>query len=222
MKKSYSVLDTTQYIDVYEREKPENAWIISSEKVTIAAKLDLVIPFTVSSLKLDQVARIQYYWLENVEDESTEVITQKRTYVPAVKCNDFYSKFTDEDSSDHDWNMYDELSNGWICPEISELELYGDPFFMSTRRGRSLIMIVNSCSVAKQIDQEMIDRGLTDVTYASDDCVDDATILENINHIEAFGKIMTQDDADPWQLNQGRNREVPIFTNRGVSGLTLP
>ena len=75
MKKSYSVLDTTQYIDVYEREKPENAWIISSEKVTIAAKLDLVIPFTESSLKLEQVARIQYYWLENVEDESTEVIS---------------------------------------------------------------------------------------------------------------------------------------------------
>ena len=68
----------------------------------------------------------------------------------------------------------------------------------------------------------MIDGGLTDVTYATDDCADDATILENINHVEAFGKIMTQDDADPWQLHQGRNREVPIFTNRGVSGLTLP
>ena len=68
-----------------------------------------------------------------------------------------YERFVDPDSPDYLHNVEDEFTGNWICPNVTSFELYGDPLFMPFQRGKSFFMIVNSCSVAKQYDQEMLD-----------------------------------------------------------------
>ena len=63
--------------------------------------------------------------------------------------------------------MAHEFDQLWICPNIKELELYGDPLFMQFSDGKSLVMIVNSCSVAKRNDSS-IKRFYTDATGPSE------------------------------------------------------
>ena len=157
MRKNYSMVDYTTFTDIYERVTPENAWNITSDEVTVAAKLDSSSLYPKLDIDAETVARIQFYWLENVGDNSfAEQNEQKRTYVPAVYCKDIYKKFMDPESSQYLQNMKDELSNDWICPNVTNYDLYGDPQFMPFQRGKSFFMIVNSCNVAKVNDQRMI------------------------------------------------------------------
>ena len=93
MRKNYSMVDYTTFTDIYERVTPENAWNITSDEVTVAAKLDASSLYPKLNVDAETVARIQFYWLENVGDNSfAEQNEQKRTYVPAVYCKDIYQK----------------------------------------------------------------------------------------------------------------------------------
>ena len=80
-------------------------------------------------------------------------------------------------------------------------------------------MIVNKCSVALSNDQVMLDQGYDKVTYTNAECQEEAEQVEDLNVVTVQSKIMTQNDADPFQLYQGEPRTKPVFTNRKSAGL---
>ena len=80
-------------------------------------------------------------------------------------------------------------------------------------------MMINSCSLAKQHDLVMSDAGIQNVTYTDEECADQATIDANIGKVTLFAKIMTQSEADPYQLSLGYPLMQPYFTNRHTLGL---
>ena len=112
---------------------PENAWKISANEVTIAAKLDINALYENTTYEVSSIARIQYYWLENINGSSSRSWSEaevNRTFIPAVRCKDLYSHLVDPDSSDYNSNVAYEFDKSWICPNVTSLELYGDPFYM--------------------------------------------------------------------------------------------
>ena len=127
MKEAYTTQEFYNYIDSEERANPENAWIISSDQVTIAGKLEINngVDRAVKS-EPETIARIQFYILKNEVPESGQTkIT--RTYVPAIYCTEMYSDWVDPSSSQFDQNVHHEFSASWVCPNITQIELYGDP-----------------------------------------------------------------------------------------------
>lgn len=45
-----------------------------------------------------------------------------------------------------------DTSIDWICPNVSNIELWNDPF--NYQQGKNFVMVVNSCELAQQIDSE--------------------------------------------------------------------
>ena len=114
-----------------------------------------------------------------------------RDYIPAVRCKDLYKNWTDPDSEEYNENVASEFTNQWICPNVTQLKLYGDPKFMPFNEGQSLVMIVNSCPIAKIADFKMRLDGYDQVTYTNVDCSDQEAIDDGIQAVTVQSKIMT-------------------------------
>ena len=84
------------------------------------------------------------------------------------------------------------FKDDWICPNLTEIELFGDPYFEIHNNGKSFNMIVNSCLEAQKQDQEMMEMGYKNVTYTDVECADEDTIDNNVEKVINFVKIMTQ------------------------------
>ena len=75
-----------------------------------------------------------------------------RTFIPAVFCRDLYRDLVDLDSPDYSKEVADEFLAKWVCPNVTDYSIYGDPWSLIHTNGRSLVMIINSCTVAQKYD----------------------------------------------------------------------
>ena len=89
----------------------------------------------------------------------------KRTYVPTALCKDLYSDEMDPNSDHYDDIIADEFQRNFLCPNITDFQLFGDPLYLKNANGKALVVIVNSCTEAIKNDQDMLDLGLVNVTY---------------------------------------------------------
>ena len=66
----------------------------------------------------------------------------------------------------------------WVCPDIDEIEIQGNPWLQSEQEGTGLVMVINDCNTAvANGDKELKDRGFTKYSYAQDvECEDSDTI----------------------------------------------
>ena len=69
--------------------------------------------------------------------------------------------------------MHLELEKEWICPDLKEIQLLGDPQQISNADGQSLFLVVNSCKIAQSEDAKMRQRGIENPTYSDATCADD-------------------------------------------------
>ena len=88
------------------------------------------------------------------------------TWVNATYCFDFFEdKEGFEDlivrEYDADWN--------WVCPDVTSITLNRDVFKLQKTEASSFVMVVNTCSNAKIIDEA---NGLT--SYTTADCDEEA------------------------------------------------
>ena len=72
------------------------------------------------------------------------------TYVPAIYCSELYSDKLNADSENYDASVANAFKLDWICPNLTEIELFGDPYFEIHNNGKSFNMIVNSCLEAQK------------------------------------------------------------------------
>ena len=174
MPNNYSKNQYTELINLKTRTDPSNAWNIKTSETTIAGKVELnqISPNTTQAV--DSIVRIQFYTLINPE---TGFKYATRKYVPAVRCVDLYSDAIDPNSANYDETKAYEFGEGtqhqhnaWICPNMTEIPLYGNPWQIQSSRGQSLIMIINACPDAQHHDQQMLDNGLVNVTYTDTEC----------------------------------------------------
>ena len=142
-------------LDYFSTENiTENPWTIDTSEVTIAGTLYK--HKAESDLAVDSIARIQFYLYEKSR-QTEHSFEEKVTYVPAKKCSEIYSDRMDPSSQNYDATIsyeFEEVSEDamWICPDISSFTLSGDPWSRMHAEGQSLVMIVNSCIVAKKYD----------------------------------------------------------------------
>ena len=54
----------------------------------------------------------------------------------------------------------------WICPNVTEIYLLNNPNMLKTVKGINFVMVLNPCNKALEMDQTMIETGLTDVSYS--------------------------------------------------------
>ena len=54
---------------------------------------------------------------------------------------------------------------------MTSIELVNNPFMFNSDSGDSFVMVVNPCTTAKSVgDQQMLERGIEDVTYSNESC----------------------------------------------------
>ena len=75
----------------------------------------------------------------------------------------------------------DEL---WICPKFDKLYLLNDPFLF--KKGHNMMMVVNSCENAAEIDINS-DIG----TYTNQTCANSTMIEDNIEEVFVKYKTVT-------------------------------
>lgn len=92
----------------------------------------------------------------------------------------------------------------FVCPDIENFTLNSD-FFTVDDIGTSIVMVVNKCSVATQIDTEY---GLT--SYLDVGCDEDSE--NRIDEIMVQMKILEQSTDPDYYFNNGHSRGV--FDNR--------
>ena len=73
----------------------------------------------------------------------------------------------------------------WICPKFKSLEILNDPYFYS--KGKNLMMIINSCANAAQVD---IENGVG--TYTNMTCANSTEIEANIEDVAIEYKTVTE------------------------------
>ena len=101
----------------------------------------------------------------------------------------------------------DEL---WICPKFEQLELLNDPWLYS--KGKNLMMVINSCTNAAQVDEE---RSVG--TYTNATCANSTVIDDNIEEVGIEYKTITKHfDVDFYQEHQ---EQLVFVTNRGANSL---
>ena len=99
--------------------------------------------------------RIQFYvYSRSKDDEYAKV-----TFIPAVKCKDFYKdrieKEQEAEAEGAEPGFFTtEFINSdlnWICPNTTYIELENDP--TNYHQGSNFMMVVNSCAVAQAADK---------------------------------------------------------------------
>ena len=150
----------------------------------------------------------------------TDVIAYEKTYIPAAYCKDIYADKIDPESDNYDETMAEEFTDLWICPNVTEFQLLGDPWMLRYSEGTALLMEVTSCNIALKHDQTMLDRGLSNVTYTNEECYKSALIQNKlVDKVIAWTKIMTQDPSNPVQLLTRNSNQKTYFSNRQKVGL---
>ena len=48
--------------------------------------------------------------------------------MPAIYCKDLYADYMDPESEKYDQVMAEEFQNDWVCPNVPNFKLYGDPW----------------------------------------------------------------------------------------------
>ena len=87
-------------------------------------------------LDVDSLARVQFFATTNSPEEGL-----KTTFLPVGFCKDIYADRMDEAFFEN------EFSQGeWICPDISEITIFNNPFLFEN--GRNFVMVVNDCPTA--------------------------------------------------------------------------
>ena len=67
-------------------------------------------------------------------------------------------------------------------------------------------MILNSCEDAIANDQDMVNKGLMNVTYAPNEtCADSTDYDKYISHTTLRTKVMTKDVSNPNQISERNN-----------------
>ena len=84
--------------------------------------------------------------------DGQHTVSYNRTYVPAILCTDLYSDLVDLESPNYDEEVADEFRGKWVCPNMTDYEIYGDPWSLVNAEGKSFVMIINSCTEAQKYD----------------------------------------------------------------------
>ena len=115
-----------------------------------------------------QYFRVQFY-LESRTGINDS--TGSTTWLDTALCKDLYS---DEIEAEDNWTESNqffatEFLNTylpWVCPDVKSLEVRNDP--KNFYEGQTLVMVINECNIAKQIEQE---NELKSYVGADIDCV---------------------------------------------------
>ena len=85
-----------------------------------------------------------------------------------------------------------EFTSGWVCPDVSEIELDNNPVVFTAGNGTSFVFVANKCDIAKQIETENKLQ-----PFNEDECASEEVFLDNIDKLQFKSKIMAQDPIDP-------------------------
>lgn len=157
------------YVPIGADKKQE--WHLETKFETVAALIE-PINLTEDSADPETLARVQFYvW--TLAEENTNIHNPKMTsnFVPAVRCQDYYADKIDPNSESYSPTIEREFKDpNWICPNVTDFYLLNNPLMLHTVGGTNFVMVVNPCNKALQMDQTMIDRGLSDVSYSDKTC----------------------------------------------------
>lgn len=78
--------------------------------------------------------------------EEPHLIDYEKTFIPAAYCKDVYADNLDPKSPNYDATMADEFSENWVCPNVKEFELLGDPWYIPHTNGSAIVMEIVSCT----------------------------------------------------------------------------
>ena len=84
-----------------------------------------------TDLEVDSIACIQFDLLEKSGETRVGDINAQVTYVPAIKCSEFYSDRMDKSSQDFDNTISREFNgseSNYICLDIDSFTLSDEPF----------------------------------------------------------------------------------------------
>ena len=155
---AYTKRATYKYLDAVERSTEGNEWVIDTQDVVIAGKVQYASEvWKKTDPPMDSILRIQFYILENTQSfygkgGKGRAGGIKKTYVPAVPCKNLYGAKMIRGEKEFEEKIAYELNRGWVCPGIDKFELKADPFNMVNKNGTALMMIVNSCTEAVKND----------------------------------------------------------------------
>jgi len=99
---------------------------------------------TIEPIDVDKLIRIQFYMINqtvtNVSDDTgvdNFISSQKLTYVPGVLCSEKYKDRIDASSTTYSEKIAYELNGptSWVCPDIEEFTLLGNPWLVSSVDG---------------------------------------------------------------------------------------
>mmetsp|Transcript_13817 Transcript_13817/g.17490 ORF Transcript_13817/g.17490 Transcript_13817/m.17490 type:complete len:132 (+) Transcript_13817:381-776(+) len=73
-------------------------------------------------------------------------------FFPAVLCRDKYAEWLKSHPDSDVAKKIGSSSKNWVCPDVDEIVIKRNPFLEKDLSGRSFVMVVNDCEVAKGID----------------------------------------------------------------------
>lgn len=140
---------------------------------------------TTSENKISEIARVQFY-AEYLTPKSgfSDEYSPHHVWFDSVECKSKYSNAMESDEV-----MKTEFagrgSGTWWCPDIDNFLIQNDPELYRYGPGVNLVMVVNECSVARQI--------AVDNDFTTFDCPLDSTdAQEEILKMEVWVKSMTK------------------------------
>ena len=87
--------------------------------------------------------RIGFYEYDFTKNSDTdEVAKENITWRKAVPCYDLFNSaevFEEEFNKDGNYT--------WYCPDVKNITLNNDPYLYDYGKGRSFVMVVNSCHI---------------------------------------------------------------------------
>ena len=99
-----------------------------------------------------QYYRVQFYMAETAYDEQGKPSSVTIKWVKSISCYDLYAEQIASEEGD-DWQNFfttEFTDKNWICPDVTDLSIGLNPY--EKLNGTAFTMVVNECSVAKEID----------------------------------------------------------------------